>query len=65
MTTTISHAPRVNSVTTKIRVTTALATKAVAAVSRSRVRVGLGCLEWYLTMPAPAMVKPVKTVHGV
>ena len=62
--TTISHAPLVNSVVTKMRVTTALSTKAVALMVNSCRRLGPGWVRWYLVIPAPAMVKPVKTVQA-
>lgn len=64
MATTISHAPLVNSVTMKMRVTTALNTKAEALTMRFWRRFGPGWVTKYLVMPAPAMVKPVNTVQA-
>src|SRR5438270_8212422 len=61
MTTTTTHAPRVNSVTAKIRTTSRQTTAAVALMMTLRRHPDSRWWRWCLVIPAPAMVKPVRT----
>src|SRR5487761_1716030 len=61
MTTTTTHAPRVNSVTAKMSTTNAQTNAAVALTTMLRPHPGSRWDQWWRAIPAPAMVKPVKT----
>ena len=61
MRTTTTHAPSVNLVTAKMRSTTNDRTAAVPLMTVPRRQWGSRLVRWYLTIPAPAMVKPVNT----
>ena len=61
MTTTTTQAPWVNSATAKTTTTMAHTTAATALTATLLRQCWSRCRQWWTTMPAPAMVKPVNT----
>ncbi len=61
MTTTTTQAPWVNSATAKTTTTMAQTTAAMALTATPLRQCWSRCRQWWVTIPAPAMVKPVNT----